>query len=121
MTTSTPPLHAAIDEPLDALFHALANPTRRAVVDRLTSGPAAVTELAAPFDMALPSFLQHLRVLESCALVESVKRGRVRTVRLRPETLRTAEGWLARRRAEWERRLDQLDDYLIEMAEQEST
>ena len=112
MTTSAPDL--------DAVFQALANPTRRAVVDRLAEGPAAVTELAEPFDMALPSFLQHLRVLEACALVESVKRGRVRTFRLKPVALRTAENWLSQRRAEWERRLDQLDDYLMNMDEEES-
>ena len=101
--------------PLDSLFQALANPTRLAVVARLARGPAAVTELAAPFDMALPSFLQHLRVLEESALVESVKQGRVRTVRLSPDTLRRAEGWLARQRDLWERRLDQLDEYLDHM------
>ena len=106
--------------PLDALFHALANPTRRAVVSRLAEGPAAMSELAAPFGMALPSFLEHMRVLERCALVESVKRGRVRTYRLTPAPLGAAQDWLAGQRATWERRLDQLDEYLKDMDGQES-
>lgn len=82
------------------------------MLERLSGGGAAVSELAAPFDMALPSFLQHLVVLESCGLVESEKAGRVRTYRLTPEPLRAAEGWMSQQRALWERRLDQLDGYL---------
>ena len=100
---------------LEPLFRALANPTRLAVVERLSRGPASVSELAGPFDMALPSFLQHLDVLEGCGLVRTRKLGRVRTCYLRPRRLRTAEGWMAERRAEWERRLDQLDAYLETM------
>jgi DNA-binding transcriptional ArsR family regulator len=107
-------------EPLDQVFQALANPTRRAVVQRLAAGPAPVSELARPFDMALPSFLQHLQVLEGCGLVESEKEGRVRTFRLRPSSLRAAEGWLGRQRARWETRLDQLDEYLLYLKSQES-
>lgn len=100
---------------LDRIFHALAHPARRGVVQRLTHGPAAVSELAEPFDMALPSFLQHLDVLEDCGMVRSAKRGRVRTYALTPRPLRAAEGWLGKQRALWEQRLDQLDDYLLRL------
>lgn len=101
---------------LDRVFQALADPTRRAVLARLSRGPSAVRELAAPFEMALPSFLQHLGVLESCGLVRSKKEGRVRTYKLTPRPLDAAEGWLADQRAVWDRRLNQLDDYLVELA-----
>jgi DNA-binding transcriptional ArsR family regulator len=100
---------------LDRVFHALADPTRLAVVERLSDGPAAVSELARPFKMALPSFAQHLRVLEECGLVRSHKEGRVRTYRLEPRCLRAAEGWMVKQREVWERRLDRLDRYLGEM------
>jgi DNA-binding transcriptional ArsR family regulator len=99
---------------LDRVFRALSDPTRRAVLQRLSGGAAAVSELAAPFDMALPSFLQHLDVLRECGLVSSHKAGRIRTYRLAPEPLQRAEGWLSQQRAYWERRLDQLDRYLTE-------
>jgi DNA-binding transcriptional ArsR family regulator len=102
---------------IDGVFRALSDPTRRRVLERLTRSPASVSELAAPFDMALPSFVQHLRVLEGCGLVRSRKAGRVRTYRLAPERLRLAEDWLARQRALWERRLDQLDAYLLDLKE----
>ncbi|HEY6988325.1 MAG TPA: metalloregulator ArsR/SmtB family transcription factor [Bryobacteraceae bacterium] len=102
---------------LNCVFHGLADPTRRAVLDRLSRGPGAVSELAAPFRMALPSFLQHLDVLESCRLVKSRKVGRVRTYKLNPQPLRAAEGWLEKRRAIWNRRLDQLDSYLTNFKE----
>jgi len=98
---------------LDRVFQALSDPTRRAVLQRLSSGTAAVSELAAPFDMALPSFLQHLRVLERSGLVRSRKTGRVRTYRIAPEPLKAAEGWITQQRALWERRLDQLDRFLV--------
>lgn len=97
---------------LDNVFRALADPTRRAVVQRLSRGPASVSELAAPFDMALPSFLQHLRVLEDSGLVRSKKAGRVRTCEIKPRQLATAETWIARQRAVWEARFDRLDAYL---------
>ena len=100
---------------LDRVFQALSDPTRRAVIERLCAGPAAVTELAKPFRMALPSFTQHLDVLEGSGLVRSRKTGRVRMYRLRPAPLRAAEAWMISRRALWERRLDQLDAYLDEM------
>ena len=99
----------------DPVFRALAHPTRRAVVERLGRGPAATSELARPFHVALPSFLEHMEILESSGLVRSKKRGRVRVWRLAPRRLEAAEGWLAKQRAIWERRLDQLDDYLQEM------
>jgi DNA-binding transcriptional ArsR family regulator len=101
---------------LDRVFQALADPTRRAVLQRLGRGAAPVSELARPFDMALPSFLQHLKVLEGTGLVRSHKSGRVRTYRISPEPLRAAEGWMAEQRALWERRLDSLDRYLEELA-----
>jgi DNA-binding transcriptional ArsR family regulator len=105
-------------EQLTRIFHALADPTRRAVLERLSSGPAATSELAQPFKMALPSFSQHLEVLEKCGLVRSRKTGRVRTYRLAPQPLKVAEHWMERQRAIWERRLDQLDDYLEDLKEQ---
>jgi DNA-binding transcriptional ArsR family regulator len=100
---------------LDRVFKALADPTRRAVLERLGSGPAPMTELARPFGMALPSFSQHLDVLEDCGLVRSSKEGRVRTYKLAPKTLRAAENWLVKQRTLWEKRLDQLDNYLKEL------
>ena len=103
---------------LSRVFHGLADPTRRAVLQRLSRGKAAVSELAEPFDMALPSFLQHLDVLEHSGLVKSRKKGRVRTYQLTPQPLRTAENWLERQRTYWNRRLDQLDAYLAEMKEE---
>jgi DNA-binding transcriptional ArsR family regulator len=102
---------------LDRVFRALGDPTRRAVLSRLTAGPAAVSELARGSGMALPSFAQHLDVLERCGLVRSRKVGRVRTYRLVPQPLKTAERWMAQQRALWERRLDQLDAYLLELKE----
>jgi DNA-binding transcriptional ArsR family regulator len=102
---------------LDRVFRALGDPTRRAVLSRLCAGPAPVSELARPFDMALPSFTQHLDVLEQCGLVRSRKAGRVRTYRLVPQPLEAAERWMNKQRALWERRLDQLDSYLLEMKE----
>ena len=102
---------------LDRVFQALADPTRRAVLQRLSLGPAATSELAQPFRMALPSFSQHLDVLENCGLVRSRKTGRVRTYRLAPQPLKAAEHWMARQRAIRERRLDQLDNHLKELKE----
>jgi DNA-binding transcriptional ArsR family regulator len=104
--------------PLNRVFHALADPTRRAVLERLSRGPASMTKLAQPFKMALPSFSQHLDVLESCGLVRSRKTGRVRTYELAPQSLKEAEQWMVTQRANWERRLDQLDQYLNDLKEQ---
>ena len=100
--------------PLDALFHALADPTRRALVERLTRGPASVSALAQPLAMSLPAVLQHLQVLEACGLVRSQKEGRVRTCRIAPAALRAAAQWIAGRQAQWERRLDRLGAFLDE-------
>ncbi|MFO0563028.1 MAG: metalloregulator ArsR/SmtB family transcription factor [Polyangiales bacterium] len=104
---------------LDGVFHALSDPTRRAVVARLGRGSAAVSELAQPFDLALPTFLKHLKVLEDCGLVKSEKAGRVRTYELVPKRLSLAEQWMADQRALWDARLDRLDSYLAELQRQE--
>ena len=102
---------------INRVFQALADPTRRAVIERLSRGEAGMSELAEPFDMALPSFAQHLDVLEDCGLVRSKKQGRVRTYRLAPAPLKAAEHWMVKQRDLWERRLDQLDAYLKTMKE----
>ena len=104
----------------DAVFHALGNPTRRRVLEQLSVGPATVTELAAPFDMQLPSFVQHLSVLEQSRLVRSKKRGRVRTYEIAPERFKVAEDWLTTRRQLWEARLDQFDQYVKQLKAKES-
>ena len=104
----------------DAVFHALSNPTRRKVLERLSAGPATVSELAAPFDMQLPSFVQHLSVLETSRLVTSKKRGRVRTYEVAPERFRVVEDWLAVQRRLWEARLDRFDHYVRQLKEKES-
>jgi DNA-binding transcriptional ArsR family regulator len=100
---------------LDRVFNALADPTRRAVLERLCEGPVPVSELAQPFDMALSSFTQHLNVLEGCGLVTSEKTGRVRTYELVPEPLQVAEHWMVAQRSIWQTRVDQLDHYLKKM------
>jgi DNA-binding transcriptional ArsR family regulator len=97
---------------LDQAFQALADPTRRVIVERLAQGPASVSELKRPLDMSLPAVMQHLAVLETSGLVVSQKSGRVRTCRINPAALAEAERWIAERRLEWERRLDRLGDYL---------
>ncbi len=97
---------------LDALFASLADPTRRAILARLAHGPASVTDLARPFGMALPSFLQHLRRLEEGGLIETAKAGRVRTCTLRVGALAPARDWMAAQRLLWEGRHDRLEDYL---------
>lgn len=104
----------------DVVFHALANPTRRKVLERLSAGPATVSELAAPFDMQLPSFVQHLSVLERSRLVRSKKRGRVRTYEIAPERFTVVDDWLTARRQEWEERLDRFDAYVKQLKEKQS-
>ena len=104
-------------KPIDHVFRALSDPTRRHVLERLSRSPASVSELAAPFDMALPSFVQHMGVLEECGLVQSRKTGRVRTYEIIPKRLKLAEDWMVRQRTLWEKRLDQLDTYLITLKE----
>jgi DNA-binding transcriptional ArsR family regulator len=96
----------------DVVFHALADPSRRLMIERLSRGPATVSELAAPLPMSLPSAVQHLGVLEASGLVRTQKVGRVRTCQLEPKAMLTAEDWMAARRLDWERRLDRLGDYL---------
>ncbi|EXG82203.1 ArsR/SmtB family transcription factor [Cryptosporangium arvum] len=99
-------------DPLDRLFQALADGTRRAIVERLVEGPAAVSDLARPFGMSLSAVLQHLQVLIEAGLVVSEKSGRVRTCRIEPGALRTTEDWIARQRTGWERNFDRLGDIL---------
>lgn len=99
---------------IDPVFHALADPTRRAMVEQLTRGPASVSELARPVDMTLSAVMQHLAVLEASGLVHTRKTGRVRTCRLDPTALRAGEDWFEKRRVTWERRLDRLADYLAD-------
>jgi DNA-binding transcriptional ArsR family regulator len=98
--------------PLDQAFQALADPTRRVLIERLAGGPVSVSELKRPLDMSLPAVMQHLAVLESSGLVVSQKSGRVRTCRINATALAEAERWITERRLEWERRLDRLGDYL---------
>ncbi|UHQ18793.1 metalloregulator ArsR/SmtB family transcription factor [Lysobacter sp. KIS68-7] len=102
----------------DDVFHALSNATRRKVLQHLSTGPATVTELAAPFDMALPSFVQHLALLERCRLVKSKKEGRVRTYEIEPARFKVAEDWLSERRQLWESRFDRFDDYVKHLKKQ---
>lgn len=102
------------DTTLDLAFQALADPSRRAMVDRLVQGPATVSELAKPLAMSLPGVMQHLAVLEASGLVISEKVGRTRTCRIEPAVLTQAEQWIAERRALWERRLDRLGQFLDE-------
>jgi DNA-binding transcriptional ArsR family regulator len=101
-------------EPVDRLFHALADPNRRGIVERLSLGPATVSELAEPLPMSLSPVVQHLEVLQVSGLVSSEKVGRVRTCRIEPAALRPAERWISARRSSWERRFDRLDEYLAE-------
>ena len=104
----------------DDVFHALSNSTRRKVLEQLSVGPATVSELAAPFDMKLPSFVQHLSVLEQSRLVKSKKRGRVRTYEIVPERFQVAEDWLSEQRQLWAVRLDRFDKYVKQLKETES-
>tara|TARA_A100000171_G_scaffold40067_1_gene40100 strand:+ start:334 stop:669 length:336 start_codon:yes stop_codon:yes gene_type:complete len=109
-----------MDNNLNSVFSALADPTRRAVIERLISGPAAVSELHAPHDMAMPSFLKHLGKLESAGIIRSKKIGRVRTVNIEAAPIAEAEDWLNRQRSIWEGRLDRLSA-LAENLEKESS
>ena len=100
--------------PVDRAFHALADPNRRGIVERLSLGPATVSELAEPLPMSLSAVVQHLKVLQVSGLVSSEKVGRVRTCRIEPAALRPVERWIGARRSSWERRLDRLGEYLAE-------
>jgi DNA-binding transcriptional ArsR family regulator len=105
-------------EPLNHVFHALADPSRRLIVERLSRGPASVSELARPLPMSLPAVVQHLQVLEGSGLVRSEKVGRVRTCHIEPVALRPVERWISARRTSWERRLDRLGEYLAESTDE---
>ena len=104
----------------DDVFHALSNSTRRKILEQRSVGSATVSDLAAPFDLKLPSFVQHLSVLERSRLVKSKKRGRMRTYAIAPERFKVAEGWLTARRPLWEARLDRFDEYVKQLKEKES-
>lgn len=119
-TSAAGPTGASTAAIVDGVFRALSDPTRRHVLERLSRSPASVSELAAPFDMALPSFVAHMKVLEQSGLVQSKKSGRVRTYRLVPKRLKLAEDWLGKQRVLWERRLDQMDAYLLSLKETET-
>jgi DNA-binding transcriptional ArsR family regulator len=106
------PKRRAQREPVDRVLHALADPSRRLIVERLISAPASVSELARPLPMSLPAVVQHLQVLEDSGLVVSEKVGRVRTCRVEPAALRPVERWVIAQRSTWERRLDRLGQYL---------
>ncbi len=103
----------------DDVFYALSNSTRRKVLEQLCVGPATVSELAAPFDMQLPSFVQHLSVLEESRLVTSKKQGRVRTYEIAPERFKVVEDWLTARRQLWEAGLNRFDQYVKQLKERE--
>ena len=103
------------DSDIETTFSALADPTRRAVVQALSKGPAAVSQLAKPFEMALPSFTQHLGVLESAGLIISKREGRSRICSLNPSALKAAEDWMANYRQQWERRMDRYEAHLENM------
>jgi DNA-binding transcriptional ArsR family regulator len=105
---------------LDVVFQALADPSRRTMVERLSRGPASVSDLAQPLEMSLPAVMQHLQVLETSGLVRSEKTGRVRMCRIDPKALEIAEGWFAKRRAAWERRFDRLEAFLVEEKAQDA-
>jgi DNA-binding transcriptional ArsR family regulator len=106
--------YVAEDPPVDLLFGALADPTRRRMIDRLSQSPTSVSELAKPFDMSLAAVVQHLHVLEHSGLVRSEKVGRVRTCSIQPDAMRAAEQWISERRTFWEGRLERLGEYLAE-------
>ncbi|HEX6375686.1 MAG TPA: metalloregulator ArsR/SmtB family transcription factor [Allosphingosinicella sp.] len=105
---------------LDLAYHALADPTRRGMLARLSRSPASVSELARPFSMSLPAVMQHLQLLEASGLVTSEKNGRVRTCRVEPQALAAAGGWIAEQRALWESRADRFADYLDTMKGEEN-
>ena len=99
---------------VDRVFHALGDPTRRAILEKLANGPVSVSRLAEPLEMTLAAVVQHLQVLEECELVRTEKTGRVRTCRIEPGGLSVAEQWIRERRTLWERKLDRLGEFLAE-------
>lgn len=108
-------------DPLNGVFQALADPTRRAVLGRLSQGPARVSDLARPFDMALPSFMKHIRLLESSGLIHTRKDGRVRTCSIARSQFAAAEAWLSEQRALWEGRADRLEQFVMNIQEEEKS
>ena len=116
MLKQLPTASTAAEIPVEAVFHALSDASRRAMIDRLLEGPASVSELAAPMPISLPAVVQHLRVLERSGVVRSRKAGRVRTCEVEPQALSAAERWISERRASWEARLDRLGEFLAEQA-----
>ena len=106
------------DPDLSLLFHALSDPTRRMMLERLAQGPAAVTELAGPSGLRLPTILRHLSVLEAAGLITSAKDGRVRSCAFQPAALEPVQDWLASQRRQWEERLDRLDDYVMKLMQE---
>lgn len=106
---------------LDRTFQALADPTRRGILARLSRGPASVSDLARPLPMSLPAVLQHLHALEASGLVTSEKRGRVRTVSIEPAAMTAAEHWFAEQRSIWEARADRLESYLATLQDKGET
>jgi DNA-binding transcriptional ArsR family regulator len=110
--------HRSDGKSIDRVFHALADPSRRVIVERLSRGPASVSELARPLPMSLPAVVQHIQVLETSGLIRSEKVGRVRTCEIEPAALRPLEQWVSARRSNWERRLDRLGDYLAESGDE---
>jgi DNA-binding transcriptional ArsR family regulator len=109
----------ASEQQISRVFRALSDPTRRAVLAQLSLKPASMTELARPFKMALPSFAQHLTVLEECGVVRSHKEGRVRRYQLIPQPLAAAEDWMVAQRTIWAQRLDQLEEYVEQLKAEE--
>jgi DNA-binding transcriptional ArsR family regulator len=110
-----------LSDQLDALYHALADGGRRAMIDRLSRGPATVSELAAPLDMTLSAVVQHLKVLEASGLVRTEKVGRVRTCQVDAGALSLAETWVNERRTLWQRRLDRLGDVLASLPDDDDS
>jgi DNA-binding transcriptional ArsR family regulator len=110
--------HSPEQDEMDRVLHALADPSRRVIVERLSNGPASVSELARPLPMSLPAVIQHVQVLEASGLVRSKKVGRVRTCRMEPAALRPVERWIGARRASGGGRLDRLGEYLEETADE---
>lgn len=112
---------AKYESDLSLLFHALSDPTRRAILTRLAAGPAPVTELADPTGLRLPTVMRHIGVLEEAGLIATSKDGRVRSCAIVPEALAPVRGWMDEQRAIWEARLDRLDDYVMKLMEERNT
>ncbi len=108
-------------EQLDDIFHALADPTRRAVLRRLGEAPASISDLAKPFEMALPSFMKHIRCLEESGLIRTHKEGRVRTCAIEKKQFAVAEAWLSAQRALWEGRTDRLEEFVTTASKKEKS